>query len=325
MNIFVTRIIPQKGLDLLKAAGFEVTQYTKKKELSQEELISACKDHDALLSVGPNKIDDYFLQQCSHLKGIALMSVGYDNVDVEAATRYGVPVSNTPGVLSGATADVAFLLMIAVSRKAFFMHNTIAKGDWGFFEPTANLGQELNGKTLGVLGLGRIGTELAQKCKAAYNMKVIYHNRKPNAEAEQSLAAQYVSFETLLKQSDVLSVHVNLTPETKGLFDKSAFKQMKPSAIFINTARGGILNEQDLLEALQDETIWGAGLDVTNPEPMDQNHPLLFMPNVCVLPHIGSATAETRDNMAVMAAQNIISVLQSKGMPQAINPEVFPD
>ncbi|WP_432710909.1 2-hydroxyacid dehydrogenase [Pedobacter sp.] len=323
MNIFVTRIIPQKGLDLLNAAGFEVTQYTEKKELSQEELISACKDSDALLSVGSNKIDEYFLQQCSHLKGIALMSVGYDNVDVEAATRYGVPVSNTPGVLSGATADVAFLLMLAVSRNAFYMHNSIGKGDWGFYEPTSNLGQELNGKTLGVLGLGRIGTELAQKCKAAYYMNVIYHNRNPNAEAEQTLAAQYVSFESLLKESDVLSVHVNLTAETKGLFDKSAFNQMKPSAIFINTARGAIHNENDLLEALENHIIWGAGLDVTNPEPMNRNHPLLSMPNVCVLPHIGSATVETRDNMAVMAAKNIIAVLQNQKMPQTINPEVY--
>ena len=320
MKIFVTRVIPQIGLDLLNTAGYEVTQYTEKRELSQEELISACKAHDALISVGPNKIDEHFLQQCSHLKGIALMSVGYDNVDVEAATRYGVPVSNTPGVLSGATADVAFLLMIAVSRKAFFLHNSIAKGEWGFFEPTANLGQELNGKTLGVLGLGRIGTELAQKCKAAYNMDVIYHNRKPNAEAEQSLAARYVDFETLLKESDVLSVHVNLTAETKGLFDAAAFKQMKPSVIFINTARGAIHNEKDLLEALQQQTIWGAGLDVTNPEPMDGRHPLLDMPNVCVLPHIGSATVETRNNMAVMAAQNIIAVLQGQHMPQVINP-----
>ena len=320
MKIFVTRVIPQIGLDLLNTAGYEVTQYTEKRELSQEELILACKAHDALISVGPNKIDEHFLQQCSHLKGIALMSVGYDNVDVEAATRYGVPVSNTPGVLSGATADVAFLLMIAVSRKAFFLHNSIAKGKWGFFEPTANLGQELNGKTLGVLGLGRIGTELAQKCKAAYNMDVIYHNRKPNAEAEQSLAARYVDFETLLKESDVLSVHVNLTAETKGLFDAAAFKQMKPSVIFINTARGAIHNENDLLEALQQQTIWGAGLDVTNPEPMDSRHPLLDMPNVCVLPHIGSATVETRNNMAVMAARNIIAVLQGQHMPQVINP-----
>ncbi|MBG6233688.1 lactate dehydrogenase-like 2-hydroxyacid dehydrogenase [Pedobacter sp. CAN_A7] len=323
MNIFVTRVIPQKGLDLLIEAGFEVTQYTEKRELSQEELILACKDHDALLSVGPNKIDENFLKQCSHLKGIALMSVGYDNVDVEAATRYGVPISNTPGVLSGATADVAFLLMIAVSRKAFYMSNSIAKGEWGFFEPTVNLGQELNGKTLGVFGLGRIGMELAQKCKAAYNMNIIYHNRKPNDEAEESLDAQYVSFENLLKQSDVLSVHVNLTPETKGLFDHTAFKQMKPSVIFINTARGAIHQEDDLLQALQNKTIWGAGLDVTNPEPMEPTHPLLSMPNVCVLPHIGSATAETRDNMAVMAAQNLIAVLKDQEMPQAINPEVF--
>jgi glyoxylate reductase len=323
MKVFITRVIPKIGVQLLQQAGHTVTQYEGKRDLTQEELITECKKYDALLSVGGNKINEYFLNACSHLKAISLLSVGYDNVEIAAATKLGRPISNTPGVLSGATADTAFLLMLAVSRKAFYLSNTIARGEWGFYEPNANLGIELNGKTLGIFGLGRIGAELARKCMGAYGMKVIYHNRNRNEEAEKELEARYVSFDELLAQSDVLSVHANLSTETKGLFDKAVFSKMKTSAIFINTARGGIHNEQDLTTALQNGTIWGAGLDVTNPEPMDKDNVLLNMPNVCVLPHIGSATMETRDAMARIAAQNIIAALKGEQMPQAINPEVY--
>ncbi len=154
-------------------------------------------------------------------------------------------------------------------------------------------------------------------------MNIIYHNRKPNPRAENELEAKYVSFDNLLAESDVLSVHTNLSDQTKGLFDRSVFNRMKPSSIFINTARGGIHNEADLIEALHNKVIWGAGLDVTQPEPMDRNNPLLFMPSVCVLPHLGSATVETRDKMAIMAAENIIAALHNLPMPQIINPEVY--
>lgn len=323
MRIFITRVIPDAGLQLLQEAGYQISQYTEKRNLPQEELIQTCQEHDALLSAGPNQLNAHFFQECGHLKAISLLSAGYDNVDVAAATRHGMAIGHTPEVLSGATADVAFLLMLAVSRNAFYMHNSIAKGEWGFYEPTANLGFELTGKTLGVLGLGRIGMELARKCAAAFHMNVIYHNRGRNEQAEKELAARPVSFEELLQQSDVLSVHTILSQETKGLFDLAAFRKMKPSAIFINTARGSIHQEQDLTEALQQGIIWGAGLDVTSPEPMAKDHPLLGMPNVCVLPHIGSATLETRSAMARRAAQNIIAGLQGRPMPHAINPEVY--
>src|SRR5258708_17647755 len=205
-----------------------------------------------------------------------------------------------------ANADIAFGLMIAVSRKMFYMHKTIAKGEWTYFRPKADLGIELKNKTLGIFGLGRIGLQMAIRCKGAYNMKIIYYNRKPNTEAEKLLNAGRVSFEELLNQSDVLSVHSALNDETRGLFNKNTFTKMKTGSIFINTARGGIHNEQDLLEALNAGNIWGAGLDVTNPEPMSANNPLLSMPNVAVLPHIGSATVEARNEMSRLAAVNII-------------------
>lgn len=323
MKVFITRKFPEAGLQLLKQAGYTVTEYTERRNLSQEELIAACKGQDALLSIGPNKLNADFFAACGHLKVIALMSVGYDKLDTAAATKAGIPVSNTPGVLSKATADIAFLLMIAVSRKAFYMHQSIIAGNWNFFDPNADLGIELSNKTLGVFGLGKIGLEMGRKCKAAYNMHVIYHNRSRNKEAEKEIDAEYVSFDELLKRSDMLSVHANLSKETKELFNKDAFSKMKPTSIFINTARGEEHNEADLIHALQNNIIWGAGLDVTNPEPMAKDNPLLFMPSVCVLPHIGSATIETRGAMAVTAAKNLIAGLQGKRLPNIINEKVY--
>jgi glyoxylate reductase len=197
--------------------------------------------------------------------------------------------------------------MINVSRKMFHLHKSIQKGEWRRFEPLKDLGFELAGKTLGIFGMGRIGMVMAQRCQGAYNMEVIYHNRSRNEEAEKKFGARWVSFDDLLNQSDVLSVHSVFSPETTGIFNRQAFSKMKPTAIFINTSRGGVHNEKDLLEALNNKTIWGAGLDVTNPEPMDANNPLLNLPNVAVLPHIGSATIEARTGMARLAAENIIS------------------
>jgi glyoxylate reductase len=322
MKVFVTRVIPESGRRIIEQAGHEVTEWKEKRALSSQELIDHCLQYDAMLSVG-SRIDSKFLTACKHLKVIALHSVGFDNVDLDEATRLRIPVSNTPGVLSAATADTAFLLMLATSRKAFYLHKKIINGEWGFFEPTADLGIELNGAKLGVYGLGKIGMEMAKKCAAAYGMKVIYHNRNRNAEAEQELGATYVSFADLLAQSDVLSVHTALTPETEGKFDLNAFKQMKTNAIFVNTARGKIHNEADLLLALKEGMIWGAGLDVTDPEPMDPNNELLNLPNVSVLPHIGSATVETRNAMAELAARNIVAGLAGQQLPNIINPEVY--
>jgi lactate dehydrogenase-like 2-hydroxyacid dehydrogenase len=322
MKVFITRVIPEIGRRIIADAGHEITEWSEKRSLTKEELIQKCLEHDALLSVSSH-LDTEFLNACKHLKVIALNSVGFDNVNLPEATRLKIPVSNTPGVLSGATADTAFLLMLATSRKAFYLHKKILNGTWGFFEPTADLGIELNGGTLGVFGLGKIGLEMARKCAAAYGMKIIYHNRNRNEDAENAVNASYVSFEELLAQSDVLSVHTALTPETEGKFDLDAFKKMKANAIFVNTARGKIHNEKDLLTALQQGIIWGAGLDVTNPEPMKPDNELLNMPNVCVLPHIGSATVETRNAMAELAAKNIVAGLAGKALPNIINPEVY--
>lgn len=325
MKVYVTRKIPQEGLDILKNAGIEVSQWQDKRNITLEELIAVCQDYDGIIVAGFNDVNAHFINSCKHLKVISLHSVGFDNADIAAATKLKIPVGHTPGVLSGATADTAFLLMLATSRKAFYNHKKIAAGNWGVFEPTADLGIELNNCTLGIFGLGKIGFEMASRCKAAYGMRIIYHNRNNNEEAENELGALKVSFDELLQQSDVLSVHTSLTPETKGIFNKEVFAKMKPSAIFINTARGPVHNEPDLTEALKNGVIWGAGLDVTNPEPMLPDNPLLDMPNVCVLPHIGSATVETRNAMSRLAALNAIAGLKGERLPYPVNPEIYGD
>ena len=322
-KVLITRIIPSLAKEMLTEAGFEVSVWEGDGPMTQPELISRCGEADALLSLGADKLDQHFFSQCSHLGIIAQFAVGYDNIDVPEATRLGIPVGNTPDVLSEATADVAFGLMIAASRKMFFQHKSILHGQWKQFEPLKNLGQQLTGKTLGIFGMGRIGMVMAQRCKGAYGMQIIYHNRSRNPEAEERFGAQYVSLIELLEQSDVVSVHSVLSSETKGMFNLDLFRQMKPTSIFINTARGDIHNEADLIMALEQGIIWGAGLDVTNPEPMKADNPLLNMPNVAVLPHIGSATMEARNGMARLAAENIIAFYRSGKVPNCVNPEVW--
>lgn len=323
IKVFVTRDIPSIGIDLLKKEGFIVSFWPHDRPIPATEQVKEAKKANAVLCISTDKIDKEFLNECKHLDIISQFAAGYDNIDVAEATKLGIPLGYAPGAMSEATADIAFGLMIAVSRKFFYMHKKIIRGEWTHFRPKGNLGFELKNKTLGIFGLGRIGLEMAKRCKGAYNMNVIYNNRKRNEEAEKTLDAKWVSFDDLLNQSDVLSVHCALSEETKGVFNKAAFAKMKPTSIFVNTARGPVHNEEDLLETLQAGTIWGAGLDVTNPEPMKQDNPLLQMENVAILPHIGSATIEARNEMSRLAAINIIEFYKGNNIPNIINPEVI--
>jgi glyoxylate reductase len=323
IKIFITRDIPAIGIDLLTKEGFIISTWPHDRPIPADELIKEGKKANAVLCISTDKIDKEFLNECRHLEIISQFAAGYDNIDVAEANRLGIPLGYAPGAMSDATADIAFGLMIAVSRKFFYMHKKIGKGEWTHFRPKGNLGIELKNKTLGIFGLGRIGMEMAKRCKGAYYMNIIYNNRKPNKEAEKTLEAQWVSFDDLLQQSDVLSVHCALSKETKGVFNKKAFDKMKPTSIFVNTARGPVHNEEDLLEALRAATIWGAGLDVTNPEPMKFDNPLLEMENVAILPHIGSATIEARNEMSRLAAVNIIEFYKGNKIPNIINPEVI--
>lgn len=324
MKVLVALNIPEKGIEMMKEVGLDVTVWTEDTPMSQDQLIEECQKYDALLSTSNYGLDSNFFNKCSHLKIVSQFSVGYDNIDVKEATKLKIPVGNAPNAMTDATADIAFALMLAVSRKMFYMHKTILnKYEFEYFRPKANLGFELKNKTVGILGLGRIGLEFAKRCKGAYNMNIIYHNRNRNPEAEKLLDARYVTFDELLMESDVLSVHCALTDETKGMFNYDVFTKMKPSSVFINTARGGIHNEEDLIKAINEKKIWGVGLDVTNPEPMLHNNPLLFMENVAVTPHIGSATVEARNEMSKLAAENIIAFFKGNRIPNIVNNEIF--
>lgn len=323
MKVFINKKIPETGTDMLKEAGLQIV-WPDHENLSYEEWLNYCKNADAIVSIGAEfKYDRSFFEACPDIKAIALYSVGFDHVDIKEATHRGIPVGNTPDVLSKATSDVAFLLMQSVARRASYNFRKVKEGHWGAFDPLHALGQELYGKTLGIFGLGRIGYEMAEKSKKAFGMDIIYHNRHQNVQAEKELNAKYISFDQLIERSDVLSVHASFTPEQEGLFNDSVFKRMKANAIFINTARGGFHQQTDLYDALADGQIWGAGLDVTNPEPMSADDPILELSNVCVLPHIGSATVEARNGMARLAAGNIIAFSKGEKMPYCANPEVY--
>lgn len=323
MKVFINKRIPEAGIRLLKDANLEIF-IPEHENLSYEEWLNYCKSNDVILSVGGEfKFDKDFFNECPNIKAIALFSVGFDHVDIQKADARKIPVGNTPDVLSRATSDVAFLLMQSVARRASYNFEKVKSGNWGDFDPLHALGQELYGKTLGIFGLGRIGYEMAKKSKAAFGMQIIYHNRHHNEEAEKNLGAKYVSFDELIEQSDVLSIHANFKAEQKELFNASVFDRMKKNAIFINTARGGFHHQKDLYAALSEHKIWGAGLDVTNPEPIFKDDPILELSNVCVLPHIGSATEEARNGMAKVAAENIIAFSKGEKMPACVNPEIY--
>ena len=319
MKILVSINIPEIGIEMLRNAGFQLTIWSHDIPMNFRQLLEASKEHDILLSSSIYSLNKEFLESNSHLKLISQYAVGFNNIDLKTASKLKIPIANTPNAMTDATADIAFVLMLSVARKLCFMHKQIAAGKWTHFRPKAFLGKELKGKIVGIFGMGRIGTEFAKRCVGAYGMKVIYHNRQPNKMAEKVLNAKWVSFEELLTQSDILSVHAALTEETKGLFDAKAFKKMKSSSIFINTARGGIHNETHLISALKEQMIWGAGLDVTNPEPMHPDNPLLHMENVTVLPHIGSATGEARNEMSRLAAMNIIQFAKGEPLTNLVN------
>ena len=321
MKIFATKILPEISKEIFIQNKIQIEEWNNEEPISKEDLIEILPEFDGLIVMG-TKIDEEILNSAKQLKAISLISVGFDNIDISTATKLGIPVSNTPEVLNEATAEIAFLLMQNVSRKAFFNYKLMLDGKpkSGFME---NLGIDLNGKTIGIFGLGRIGFVMAEKCKNAFGMNVIYHNRSRIEKAENDLKAQYVSFDELLENSDVLSIHSALTPETEKLFGENAFQKMKKSSILINTSREKVVDELALIKALQSGEIWGAGLDVSDPEPMSSDNPLLQMSNVAVLPHIGSATWETRNAMGKLAAENMVLALNGEKMKTPINPEVY--
>ncbi len=320
-KVFVTRRIDDEALKLLEEhARVEVHPGNQPPE--RDELIEKVKNSHGLVTMLTDPIDAEIISRGENLVVISNVAVGYDNIDVEAATKRGIYVTNTPGVLDDATADLAFALLLAVSRRIPEADTYVRSGLWRGWEPRLFLGSDLKGKTLGIIGLGRIGTEVARRAKC-FKMNVVYYQRRRDPEKEASIGVRYVSLEELLSTSDYVSLHVPLTSETRGMIGRKELSRMKRTAYLINTSRGPVVDEEALYEALSEGRIRGAALDVFSEEPVSPDNPLLKLKNVVLTPHIGSATTETRTRMALLAAENVVKALKGEIPPCLVNPQVL--
>lgn len=320
-KILVTGRLPEEILSGL-AGRYETTSQHEDRPMERHRLLETIGDRDGLLCMITDAVNEELLDRAPRLKMIANLGVGYNNIDVRAATARGIPVSNTPGVLTEATADLAFTLLLAVARRVVEGDRRVRAGEFKFWAPFLFLGREVSGKTLGIVGMGRIGKAVARRARG-FDMPVLYHNRsRLESDEEDRLGARHASLDELLQQSDFVSLHVPLTAQTTHLIGGEQLAAMKPTAYLINTARGPVVNEQALLEALQARRIAGAALDVYENEPA-LTPGLTLLDNVVLLPHVGSATLETRTRMAAMAAQNLIAGLSGQTPPNVVNPEVF--
>ncbi len=302
-------------------SAYEVTIHPTDTALKPPQLGEACREAAGMLCVGV-KVNEEVLHLAPHLKVVANCAVGYDNIDLAACTRRGIVVTNTPGVLTDATADLAFALLLAAARRVVELDKAVRAGEWQRWEFSAFWSSEVHHKTLGIWGFGRIGQAVARRARG-FGMKTLYYSRHRVAESiELEFEAKYVDRETLLRDSDFISLHVPHSAETQHLIGAKEFALMKPSAFLINTARGKIVDEAALVEALKSQRIAGAGLDVFEHEP--HLHPELpLLENAVLLPHVGSATAETRLKMATCAADNLLAVLEGRRAPNVVNPEVY--
>jgi glyoxylate reductase len=316
-KVFVARPIPEIGVNMLKEK-FDVTVNPEDKVLSKEELQKEVAGVDAILPLLTDKVDGEVMDAAGdQLKVVANYAVGYDNIDVEAAKQRNVLVTNTPGVLTEAVAEHAIALILSAARNIVESDKFTREGKYKQWEPKGFLGPQLKGKVLGVVGLGRIGSMVAQIAREGLDMKVLYYDVKRNEDFEKEVAARFGELDEVLKQSDVVSVHVPLLPETKHLINEDKLKMMKNSAVLVNTSRGPVVDEKALVEALKSKEIFAAGLDVFESEP-ELSPGLGELPNVVLTPHTASATFEARDAMSKMAAENIIAVLEGKTPPNPV-------
>lgn len=317
-RVFVSRRIPQNGLDRL-AEHAEVTVWPEKLPPGREELLARVRGCDGLLLMLSDRVDaELFDAAGEQLRVVSNFAVGVNNVDLEEARRRGIPIGNTPDVLTDATADVAVLLLLAAARRAKEAAEQVRRGDWLTWDPTGLLGLDLVGRTLGIVGMGRIGRATAERLVPGWKMRLLYTSRSPKPEVDRDLGGQRVDFDQLLAESDFISIHTDLNAETQEMFGEQALARMKRDAVLVNTARGGVIDQPALVEALRRGTIRAAGLDVTTPEPLPPDHPLVSLPNCFVLPHIGSATDHSRAAMAEIAADNAIAGLQGKPLRCAV-------
>ena len=322
-KVFVTRVIPDAGLRKIKeSCDAEIwTDPLPPPYAVIRQKIASC---NGLVSLLTDKIDAALMDAAPRLKVVSNFAVGFNNVDIPAATERGITVGNTPGVLTDATADMAFCLLITAARRVVEGHQYTVSGKWKTWEPLGHLGQDLAGRTIGIVGMGRIGYAMAQRCHGGWGMRILYHDVYKNEKAEKEFGAKQVDFDTLLRESDFVSIHTDLNEKTRGMFGAEQFKKMKRTAVLVNSARGPLVDQKALAEALKAGMIFAAGLDVTDPEPPTMDDSLLKLPNVVIAPHIASATVGTRNAMAEICANNLIAGLKGEKLPAWVNPEVEP-
>jgi lactate dehydrogenase-like 2-hydroxyacid dehydrogenase len=321
--VYVTRIVPSKGLDMvLNEARIRADIWEGDLPPPRDVLLDRVRGIVGLYCLLTEKIDEELLDAAGpQLRVVSQMAVGYDNIDVEACTDRGIAVGNTPGVLTEATADLTMALLLGTARQIVPGAEAVKAGRWQTWEPMGYTGPDVHGSTIGIIGLGRIGMAVARRLQG-FDVRLLYYNRTPTPAAD-AVGATYVDLDTLLATSDFVTLHCPLTPETEDLINARCLEKMKSTATLINTARGGIVNQDDLITALRQGTIAYAGLDVTTPEPLPATSPLLDLPNATVLPHIGSASIAAREKMATMAAENLLAGLAGVRLPHCVNPELY--
>lgn len=320
-NVYVTRRIPEAALELLRRECDVVEVNPEDRALTRAELLDKVRGRDGLLTLLTDSVDEEVMRAARGACGFANCAVGYNNIDVAKATELGLVITNTPGALTDATADLAWALLFATARRIVESDRFMRSGKFEGWGPMMFLGADITGRTLGIVGAGRIGTAVALRSRG-FNMKVLYCNPAANETLEKELGARRVGLDELLAESDFVSVHVLLTESTRHLFGAAQFRRMKRTAIFINTSRGQVHDEAALVEALRSGTIAGAGLDVYEDEPK-MKPGLAALDNAVLCPHIGSATIWTRTRMATMAAENLLAIVKGRRAPHCVNPEVY--
>jgi len=322
-KVFVSRLIPDDGLRPIRQAC-DVTIWEGDEPPGRAELLAAVEGCTGVLTLLTDSVDNEFLDRAGPgLKVVSNFAVGFDNVDVPACTARGVAVGNTPGVLTETTADLAFALLMAAARRVAEGDRYVRAGRWKTWGPMLLLGPDVHGSTIGIVGFGRIGQAMARRARG-FGMKVLYHDlTRADAAVEAEHSATYLPLEELLPASDFVSLHVNLSDQTRGLMNTERLGWMRPGAILVNTSRGPVVDHKALFDALRDGVIAGAGLDVTDPEPIPADDPLLSLENCLVVPHIASASRPTRSKMAQMAAANLLAGVRGERLPTPVNPEVY--
>ncbi len=326
MKVVVTRVIPDAGLDLLRnaedAGEIELDIWPNELPPNRDELATLLAGATGALTLVTDRIDGAVLEAEPGLKVVSNFAVGYDNIDVDAATAHGVMVCNTPGVLTETTADMAWALLMATARRIVESSDYVRAGKWKTWGPTLLLGRDIHHATLGIIGLGRIGKEVAKRARG-FDMEILAYDEYQDEEFAAEMGVTFVSLDELLAQSDFVTLHCALTPDTHQMIGRDEFAKMKPTAVLINAARGPVVDTDALTDALRDGTIWAAGLDVTDPEPIQPDHPLVSMQNAVIAPHIASASVDTRDKMAVMAATNLLQAIRGERPTHLVNPELL--